>query len=177
MAVELVVSLGALVVALVNGAALVWSARQVREQRRAIAALTVIERRLESRVNRLAAAVDQTLQQLHRAIELASSIHRLSYDVLIQSAGHRDALGTIQAYLIELKAIAVVSGDTALIEAVVKLRTSVDSAWSDGQGPVDGAESHAAIAGAVEQVQRRIYQHIKDATHIPARMPSAHGKR
>ncbi len=174
MKLELVVSLGAMVVALVSVAALVWSARQVRDQRRAIMALAVVERRLEKRVNRLAAAVDQTLQQLHRAIELASSIHRLSYDALNDPARHRDARGTIQAYLVELKAIAVVSGDTALIEAVGKLRVAVDQNWGPGDAPHDAPqaalESHAAIASAVEQVQRRIYQHIKDATHIPARI-------
>ena len=118
-----------LIVVWINAAALRSFARQIEGQREDVHAIHTAQRDLEHRLHRLAAAIDQSREQLHRALELASAVHLLLYARLrdpLKLISEEDA-GKIHTYLIELKAIAVVNGDTEFIDLVGRLRVAVES--------------------------------------------------
>jgi hypothetical protein len=140
--------------------------RQVQSQCRDTQALAATNRSLEHRVDRLAMAVDQSLQQLHRALELSSSAHLVMYNKLRDpsySLPHDDA-GRISTCLLELKAIAVVNGDKEFIDRVNRLREAVDLILNP---PAEGDErTHRKldVSEATEGVQRKVYDLLASAT-------------
>lgn len=140
--------------------------------RRVEARITALERALSNvvgtthdlnqRVERLAVAVDQSPQQLHRALELSSHIHHLIYGTLHGSDGiTTDAIGTVYTYLIELNAIAVVNGDTDFIERVGMLRQAVEFLVTHDP---DQPTPTITVSQATEGVQRMVYDLLARAT-------------
>jgi hypothetical protein len=161
--IESVVIAVALIAVVANMILLVWTSRQVRDQRSETRKLSDLSATLDYRVRRLANAVDQSLQQLQHAIELTSSVYLLMYgrqrDPDVPKMTSADE-AQINSCLIELKAIAVVNGDTELIELVGKLRQIVTQ-MQEGSDP---APTRADIAAATEHVQRKVYELLANAT-------------
>ncbi len=168
---EVVLIMGATLVAIViNGLILNRLARQVQKQCNNTQALTAANRSLENRVDRLAMAVDQSLQQLHRALELTSSIHLLMYKKLRDPAynlPHDDA-GQISTYLLELKAIAVVNGDKEFIDRVNRLREAVDLILNPPAADDERPHRKLDVSEATEGVQRKVYDLLASATRARA---------
>jgi hypothetical protein len=163
--------MGATLAAIViNGLILNRLVQQVHNQCDDTRALAATNRSLEYRVDRLAMAVDQSLQQLHRALELTSGIHLLMYKKLRDPAyalPHDDA-GRISTYLLELKAIAVVNGDKEFIDRVNRLRDAVDLILNPpGEGD-ERAHRHLDVSEATEGVQRKVYDLLASATRSRA---------
>jgi hypothetical protein len=158
-----------LVTIAINGLVLTRLVRQIQEQTRDTQALTATNRSLEYRVDRLATAVDQSLQQLHRALELASSVHLLMYKKLrdpLCNLPHDDA-GRISTYLLELRAIAVVNGNTEFIDRVNRLREAVDMVLNpphDDERP----SRRLDVSETTEGVQRKVYDLLASATRVRA---------
>jgi hypothetical protein len=164
--------MGATLAAIViNGLILNRLVRQVQNQCDNTRALTATNRNLEYRVDRLAMAVDQSLQQLHRALELTSRIHLLMYNKLHDPSYNlpHDYAGRISTYLLELKAIAVVSGDKEFITRVSRLREAVDLILNPpGEGD-ERAYRRLDVSDETEGVQRKVYDLLASATR--ARVP------
>jgi hypothetical protein len=162
-----IVIMGVTLVAIViNGLILNRLVRQVQNQCDNARALAAANRSLERRVDRLATAVDQSLQQLHRALELTSSIHLLMVNRLRDPscALSYDDTGQIRTYLLELKAIAVVNGDKEFINRVSRLLAAVDLILNP---PTDGderARRHLDVSDETEGVQRKVYDLLASAT-------------
>lgn len=149
----------------INAAALRSFARQIEGQRQDVGAIHTAQRDLEHRLHRLAAAIDQSREQLHRALELASAVHLLLYARLrdpLRDISEEDT-GRIHTYLIELKAIAVVNGDTEFIDLVGRLRTAVDSLLNAPAGSVP-ARPPLNVSEATGSVQRKVYDLLAAAT-------------
>jgi hypothetical protein len=157
------VTLAAIVI---NGLILNRLVRQVQSQCDDTRALTAANRSLEYRVDRLAMAVDQSLQQLHRALELASRIHLLMYNKRHDPSYNlpHGYAGRISTYLIELKAIAVVNGDKEFIDRVNRLRDAVDLILNPPAEGDERARRHLDVSEATEGVQRKVYDLLASAT-------------
>lgn len=155
-----------LVVTLIAVVASVDALRRLRqkleEQTKTLARLIISHRDLEIRLDRLVAAVDQSRQQLHRALELSSNIHRLIYGTLRTADDVTpEMISTINTYLIELKAIAVVNGDKKFIERVGMLRKAVDYLLTRAS---DDPTPTITVSEATEEVQRTVYDLLAAAT-------------
>jgi hypothetical protein len=168
---EVLLIIGATLAAIViNGLILNRLVRQVQNQCNDTRALAATNRSLEYRVDRLAMAVDQSLQQLHRALELTSRIHLLMYNKLRDPSYNlpHDYAGRISTYLLELKAIAVVNGDKEFISRVSRLRDAVDLILKPpGEGD-ERAHRHLDVSQATEDVQRKVYDLLASATRARA---------
>jgi hypothetical protein len=157
-----------LVVVIINSWVFNRLVRQVQEQCHDIQTLTAMDRSLEYRVDRLAMAVDQSLQQLHRALELASAIHLLMYNKLhgpSYTLSDHDA-GQISTHLLELKAIAVVNGDTELIDRVRRLREAVELVLYPPAEDDERPRRKLDVSEATEGVQRKVYDLLTSATRV-----------
>jgi hypothetical protein len=167
MDIDVALIMGATLAAIViNGLILNRLVRQVQNQCDDTRALAATNRNLEYRVDRLATAVDQSLQQLHRALELASRIHLLMYNKLHNpsySLPH-GYTGRISTYLIELKAIAVVNGDKEFIDRVNRLRDAVDLILNPPAEGDERARRHLDVSETTEGVQRKVYDLLASAT-------------
>ena len=154
--------------ALLNVQAWRVSRRVLGDLRAEVHTLAANAHGLDQRLGRLAAAVDQSRQQLQRALELASSIHlqlygRLTARGAAEPGFSENDASTINTYLIELKAIAVVNGDTDLIELVGRLRDAVEAALA-AQADADRPTLKRSVSEATERVQRRVYALLAAAT-------------
>lgn len=163
----LIVALGLVVVTLVvivwGGRTLAHSARRVDALAQVVAQLVTAQHEIAHRVDQLAGVVGQSRQQLHRALELSSAVHRLIYGALYREAALApDDISTINTYLIELKAIAVVNGDTDFIERVGKLRVAVEHMV---MREPDGHTPTLTVSKATEDVQRKVYDLLAAARH------------
>lgn len=128
----------------------------------AVAQLTVATGDLSHRLAQLATAVDQTREQLHRALELSSTIHRMIYGALYNEDLYTpDVMSTINTHLIELKAIAVVNGDTEFIERVGLLRRAAEFLLE--RNP-DAHTPPLTVSKTTEDVQRKVYDLLAAAT-------------
>ncbi len=155
----------ALFVLWINAAALRSFSRQIEGQREDARAIHSGQRDLEHRLHRLAAAIDQSREQLHRALELASAVHLLLYARLrdpLKDISEEDA-GKIHTYLIELKAIAVVNGDTEFIDLVGRLRVAVDYLLNPPDDP-GTVRPNLNVSEATGSVQRKVYDLLAAAT-------------
>lgn len=149
-----------------NGLVLTRLVQQVQKHSQDTQALTVTNRSLEYRVDRLATAVDQSLQQLHRALELSSSVHLLMYKRLHDPSytlPHDDA-ARISTYLLELRAIAVVNSNTEFIDRVNRLREAVELILHPPAGEDEQAPRKLEVSEATENVQRKVYDLLASAT-------------
>jgi hypothetical protein len=153
---------------LINAFILAGLMRRVQDQGHDTQALAVINRSLENRVDRLATAVDQSLQQLRRALELSSSVHLLIYNKLRNPDYplSDDDMGRISTHLLELKAIAVVNGDTELIDRVLRLRDAVDLVLNPPPEEDERPRRQLDVSEATEGVQRKVYALLADATRV-----------
>jgi hypothetical protein len=159
-----------LVTIAINGLVLTRLVRQIQEQARDTQALTATNRSLEYRVDRLATAVDQSLQQLQRALELSSSVHLLMYNTLHNPSytlPHDDA-GRISTYLLELRAIAVVNGNTEFIDRVNRLREAVDLVLNPPPDDDERSRRKLDVSETTEGVQRKVYDLLARATRVRA---------
>jgi hypothetical protein len=155
-----------LVTITLNGLVLTRLARQIQEQSRDTRVLAATNRSLEYRVDRLATAVDQSLQQLQRALELSSSVHLLMYKKLRDPSYNLppDDAGRVSTYLLELRAIAVVNGDTAFIDRVNRLREAVDLVLNPPPEDDEHPPRKLDVSEATEGVQRKVYDLLASAT-------------
>lgn len=153
----------ALVVIVWGGRALVRVTRQVDALAQVITQSVVAQREIAHRLDQLAGAVGQSRQQLHRALELSSAVHRIIYGALYREVTFApDDVSTINTYLIELKAIAVVNGDTDFIERVGKLRVAVEHLLMRDD---DAHTPTVTVSKATEDVQRKVYDLLAAARH------------
>jgi hypothetical protein len=149
----------------INATALRSFARQIEAQREDMHDLNSAQRDLEHRLHRLAAAIDQSREQLHRALELASAVHLLLYARLrdpLKLITEEDT-GKIHTYLIELKAIAVVNSDTEFIDLVGRLRVAVEYLLNP-PGDNATARPNLSVSEATGSVQRKVYDLLAAAT-------------
>jgi hypothetical protein len=166
-----IVIMGATLVAIViNALILNRLVRQVQNQCDHTRALAAANRSLEHRIDRLAMAIDQSLQQLHRALELTSSIHLLMYNKLRNPSYPLppDDAGQITTYLLELKAIAVVNGDKEFINRVSRLRLAVDLILNPPAEDDERAHRKLNVSDETESVQRKVYDLLASATRSRA---------
>ena len=74
-------------------------------------------------------------------------------------------ISRINTYLLELKAIAVVNGDTSLIDRVGRLRDAVDLVLNPlAADSGDVPRRKLDVSEATEGVQRKIYDLLSSAT-------------
>ncbi len=168
---EITILVFLVIVFLISGLSLVAVNRLTRQlpgELSHIENLTFTIRSLEARFDRLVVAVNQSLQQLQRAMDLARSIYQQMYGVnrLEDQSFTLPEGSQIMADWIELRAIAVVNGDVDLIDRVNDLRLAIDQAL-DQVPAEDQIRRKITIAEATEAVQRKIYELLATATRRP----------
>jgi len=164
----------ALVAILVNIGALGWAIRsfqiqradtkkQLDEQIQSTEKLAELTSKLQTKVNLLAADLDQSLKQLERAVDIVRQIHSLMYGAKpVRELTHEDA-GKINTFRIELKALVRVLDDNDLIRLVETLFEHIDKSWPD-PSLVDThfaeywKETQEIISADSQQVCERIFE-------------------
>ncbi len=140
------------IAALISFGVLLLSAYQVKRQQKLIKRTS----ELEVEVNRLSIALDQSIQRLHRALELLNGLHR----ALI--AGIRIDWGNYAIYALEFEALSMVIKDDLLNQARVEL-TNIMAPLRERAQREEVLDPTAALF-PLREMYKRIYELLEEET-------------